>query len=374
MPRRLAQYCETFRSRGPKVALEASEQDFSSELSSLSSSLISNGPLSFHGTLDNVGKRGESESSSRQSAPPSWLVFPVPIDSELGLYRSNTYRFCSRKAELGFWNHLALGETDAVRRFCRDVFKVPGTAGIAFERFAHFVLTRTEHNTFRWKQYDDKPEDSKNSEDSADSVVLPRCLDQKCGMKNNLDSFEAAIKDCISESKSVVIDPISDQQDAIDMFVVCKLDRRGWCVLAMQDTISKTHSFHPLKILEYRQAAEKAFVAAKQEVRDDFFLHVVVVPEENVGKPFRLQGATMTKVAEVADLDAKSQELGLTAPGKMVNLTLKEARDACQTARIKGLSKLSNNQLKMAGAEASLLKAAGDKVKGLTWVLDGFFK
>ncbi|KAG7356056.1 hypothetical protein IV203_000742 [Nitzschia inconspicua] len=370
IPRRLTKYCETFHLCGPEAALGASEEEFMAELNSLSVALMSHGPRIVRGMLDNIGESRES-SSSRTVEPPSWLLFPVPIDSEWGPYKRKTYKFCSRQAELGFLDHLAEQETDAVRRFCRDVFKVPGTIGIAFERFAHFVLTRTESNKFRWKQYvSGKVEDSR---DSRDLVELPKCLDQKCEMKENLGFFRSAIEECIRNKRSVVIDPIGDQQDAIDMFVVCKLDGRGWCVLAMQDTISKTHSFHPVKILEYRQAAEEAFRAAMpdQEVRDDFFLHVVVVPKEEDNKPFRLQGATMTKLALFDHVVSKFQEIGLGAPSELDNWTCSKAKKVCQAAKLKGYSQLNTNQVKMAGAEILLLNAAEEKVKGLTWVLDG---
>ena len=368
IPRRLLLYCEKFRVSNVKAALQQSQDDFTSELRTLSNDIVSRGPTIVHKMLDNVSTGGENGSLSTQVAPPSWLVFPVPIDSG-ALYENKTYKFCSQEAELAFWNILSDKDTDAVRRFCMEVFKVPGAIGIAFERFAHFVLTRTESNTFRWKKYvSDKQESSENPEGS---VVLPKCTNQKCEMKENLHSFQTAIGRCISEDKCVVIDPSCDQQDAIDMFVVCKLDG-FWSVLAMQDTISKTHSFHPVKILEYRQAAKNALLAAEQEVRDNFFLHVVVVPTENAEEPFRLQEATMAKLSTLNEVVTKSKDIGLSPPIKLDNWTAAKAKAVCKDAKLKGRSFLEGDALKMAGAETLLLQAADAQVKDLTWVLDGF--
>ena len=113
IPRRLTLYCDAFREHGPTTALVDSKNDFEKELKSLSRDLISRGPIVAHEMLDSVGDRGESQSSSSKTSPPSWLVFPVPIDSETkGPYRTHAYRFCSRKAELRFLDYLQRGETD----------------------------------------------------------------------------------------------------------------------------------------------------------------------------------------------------------------------------------------------------------------------
>jgi hypothetical protein len=365
IPRRFNEYCQSFRDEGKDAALEMSRTHFKMELSQLSVHLARNGPLIYHEMLDSVGQSGESESSSRKVAPPSWLVFPFPSYSVEKPFRERIYRFCSQKAELAFWDNLEKQEVDVVRKFCLDVFAVPGSSGIAFERFAHFVLTRTESNKFSWKKYGIGSE--------VKTLKLPKCEQQKCGMKTDLTAFQDAIKDCVRLKKCVVIDPESDQQDAIDMFVVSKLDKR-WRVLAMQDTISKTHSFHPVKILEYRTAAKKALQHAlgrKNGVLDnyDFFLHVVVVPTEDPGSPFRLQAATMAKLDDVDSVKAKFDEIGEPVFTKW-NATL--ARDACQSAKLKNYTTLSRAALLTAGAEVSLLQAAEAKVKGLTWVLDGF--
>eukprot|EP00980_Cylindrotheca_fusiformis_P029376 scaffold23457_cov113-Cylindrotheca_fusiformis.AAC.2 len=369
IPRRFAIYCQAFHDGGTQAALEFSEDDFTSELKALAADLISNGHSMIRpDMLDNVGARGEREGLSRKRVPPSWLVFPVPIDSEMGPYRSRIYRFCSRRAELKFLDYLEGVETDAIRSFCKDVFQFSGTAAMVFERFAHFVLTRTESNRFRWKQYIRKGD----SQTDWLPVKLPKCENLKCDMKNDLHSFQAEIKKCISEDKCVVIDPISDQQDAIDMFVVFKLENAGWCVLAMQDTISKTHSFHPVKILEYRKAAEKAFKAAK-EVRDDFFLHVVVVRQRYRSNPFRLQRATMAELANVGDVKATFEAIGLKAPNELDEWSVEKAKEAPKSVKLKNRSKLTGDQAKTAGAQALLLTAAEDKVKGLTWILVGFF-
>ena len=46
-------------------------------------------------------------------------------------------------------------------------------------------------------------------------------------MKNDLGAFRAQIEACISKNECVIIDPTSDQQDAIDMFVVFKRNDDG---------------------------------------------------------------------------------------------------------------------------------------------------
>jgi hypothetical protein len=192
-------------------------------------------------------------------------------------------------------------------------------------------------------------------------------------MKTDLTAFKKAIEENVRLDKYVVIDPESDQQDAIDMFVVCKLCNR-WRVLAIQDTISKTHSFHPLKILEYRTAAQAALVSAlgeDLELDDDFFLHVVVVPREDSKSPFCLQAATMAKLNDMKDVIAKFDEMSLHKPD-FTKWNASLAKSACQTVKLKNYTTLNNNALLVAGAEVFLLQAAEAKVKGLTWVLDGF--
>jgi hypothetical protein len=236
IPRRFNEYCQSFRDDGKDAALTMSRVQFEMELSQLSGNLARDGPWIYEELLNRVGQSGESVSSSRNVAPPSWLVFPFPAYSGTNPFGNRIYRFCSQKAELAFWDNLEKQEVDVVRKFCLKVFAVPGSSGIAFERFAHFVLTRTESNSFKWKKYGTKTE--------VEPLKLPKCEQQKCDMKTDLTAFQNAIEECVRSNKCVVIDPESDQQDAIDMFVVSKLGKR-WRVLAMQDTISKSHSFHP---------------------------------------------------------------------------------------------------------------------------------
>jgi hypothetical protein len=363
IPRRFNEYCQLFRDDGASVALKMSREQFDEELNSLSSHLVHYGPLIHPELLDRVGQRGESESSSRKVAPPSWLVFPSPSGSKDNPFRGRIYRFCSQKAELAFWDYLGRQDVDVVRKFCLEVFAIPGSSGIAFERFAHFVLTRTESNTLRWKKYDTK---------NVVSLVLPKCEQLKCDMKTGLKEFQDAIANCVGLNKCVVIAPESEQQDAIDMFVVYKFED-SWYVLAMQDTISKTHSFRPVKILEYRTAAQTALKRAlggKNDVLDDFFLHVVVVPTEDPGSPFRLQAANMAKLDGMDSVKAKFEEIGVPKPDFTTwNASL--ARNACKSAKLKNHTTLRDAALLTADAEVLLLKAAEAKVKGLTWVLDG---
>ena len=332
-------------------------------MNSLSEDIIAHGPKITYSMLDQVGQKGEGDGSSKMLSPPSWLVFPFPIDSDKDPYRNKTYKFCSRHAELKFLKKLEDQDASAVRKFCRDVFRVPGPNGIGFERFAHFVLTRTQQNKFRWKQYDNNGDCS--------PLTLPKCKNQECEMEKDLNEFKAVIAECIRDGKCVVIDPKSDQQDAIDMFVVVKLDS-SWLVLAMQDTISKTHSFHPVKILEYRAAAQAAFESQGIDVSDDFFRHVVVVPQESPNNPFRLEGATMSKLASVKAVNVKCKEIKLQPVVVEANWKSSAAKAACAGAKLKNYTKLKGDELLTAGAEVLLLKEAGKKVTELTWVLDGF--
>eukprot|EP00980_Cylindrotheca_fusiformis_P029365 scaffold23454_cov99-Cylindrotheca_fusiformis.AAC.2 len=113
--------------------------------------------------------------------------------------------------------------------------------------------------------------------------------------------------------------------------------------------------------------------AAKEEVRDDFFLHVVVVPQRYRSNPFRLQRATMAELANVGDVKAKFEAIGLKAPNELDEWSVEKAKEALKFVKLKNRSKLTGDQAKTAGAEALLLTAAKDKVIGLTWILDGFF-
>ena len=156
------------------------------------------------------------------------------------------------------------------------------------------------------------------------------------------------------------------------MVVVCKLEDH-WYVLAMQDTIGNTHSFHPVKILEYKAAAEEALERAGASRHEGWFRHVVVVPKEDPESPFRLQVATMPKMSSLEAVVEKISKIGLSSEVDLQDWDEKKAKQACKDAKVKNRSQLKGEQLKMAGAEAELLHKAADQVKQLTWVLDGFF-
>lgn len=362
IPRRFNKYCDKFRDKGADAAVEASETEFMNELGTLSNELITQGPYVVHEMLERVCPGAETEKSL---APPSWLVLPSPLAIEKDPFQHRCYKFCSRRAEMDFFKRLGNKKADDVLQFCKGVFTLPGANGLVFERFAHFVLTRTENNEFRWKLY--------GSGNDCSKVVLPKCENRECEMKTDLESFEKTIAACVEGGKCVVIDPKSDQQDAIDMVVVCKLEDH-WYVLVMQDTIGNTHSFHPVKILEYKAAAEKALKKAGANPHAGWFRHVVVVPEENPKYPFRLQAATMPKMSSLEAVKEKISKIGLSSEVDLQNWNVTKARQACDRAKIKNRTLLKGEQVKTAGAEALLLQKAEAKVKELTWVLDGFFK
>ena len=362
IPRRFVQGFSTFEKKGKDAAIAEAETKFKIEMGRLAPKIIQSGPMIEASTLDTVHQTGERDNASRNVSPPSWLLHPVPIDSaDDDPFRTASYRFCSNKAEVMFLEHLAKSQLDVIRTFCRQVFQIPAGAGLAFERFAHFVLTRTEVGDYRWRKYD---------ESETHKLTLPKCTAlPKCDMKTSLSEFKKQIA-MSKGTMDVVIDPLSDQQDAIDMFLVLKNGR----VLAMQDTISKTHSFHPLKILEYRKAAREALESVGITVSDDFFLHVVVVPTEEESKEFQLQLPTMSGLKSLDAVKAKFEELGLVMPSTLDGWNVTSARKACSKAGVKNYTTMSNEVQLIKGAEVLLLEEANKEVKHSTWVLDGFFE
>ncbi len=79
----------------------------------------------------------------------------------------------------------------------------------------------------------------------------------------------------------------------------------------------------------------------------------------------------MAKLDDMDSVKAKSNEIGEPKPDfTRWNVTL--ATKACQSAKLKNYTTLPPAALLKAGAEVLLLKAAEAKVKGFTWVLDGF--
>jgi len=362
IPRRFVHGYATFEDKGLDEAIEEANKKFRKEMETLAPHVIKNGPMIDPSRLEALHQSGERDSRSQSVSPPSWLMHPLPIESIDEFFREASYKFCSRKAEVLFLEHLAKSEVDVIRSFCRQVFAVRAGYGIAFERFAHFVLTRTEADNYRWRKYDGS---------ERQKLTLPKCATlPKCDMNTCLQTFQEQIVKFIKEKKDGIIDPLSDQQDAIDMFIVFKDGQ----VFAMQDTISTTHSFHPVKILEYRQATKEALEDAGLTPSNDFFKHVVVVPTEEDSSLFELNWPTMHGFdSNLETVFSKFHELGLRVPEGLDKRSRKEAMSACQKAKLKIPADIKADEARSKGAEADLLMQAKKKVESMTWVLDGFF-
>jgi len=362
IPRRFAHRYATFEDKGKDSAIAEAGLELQQQMKRLAPQVISMGPALQASRLDALHQSAERDSRSHNVSPPSWLLHPLPVESATETFREYSYRFCSRRAEVLFLDHLAKSGVDEIRKFCKEVFAISAAYGLAFERFAHFVLTRTEAGDYRWRKYNGS---------ERHKLTLPKCTAlPKCDMKTDLREFKEQIVTCIREQVNGFIDPLSDQQDAIDMFFVFKDGQ----VFALQDTISKTHSFHPVKILEYRKAAKEALESAAVHVSNDFFKHVVVVPTEEESSQFQLQWPTMPRLnSDLETVIAKFNEVGLEMPTRLDKRNKQDSRRACEEAKMKIPASITLAEARIKGAKADLLMQAKKEVECSTWVLDGFF-
>ena len=123
----------------------------------------------------------------------------------------------------------------------------------------------------------------------------------------------------------------------------------------MQDTISKTHSFHPMKILEYKCAMKEAIGEGlrkkkkkkKKSIPTGFFRHVVVVPNGNA-EEFGFQKAKTSKSQMPKGLDGVKDKYKKFDLGKFPK------------------------DMTFAAAKKHLLEQAEKAVLAETWVLSGF--
>lgn len=254
------------------------------------------------------------------------VLIPVPVNVDItdeDAFRAFRWEFCSVAAEVAFLNRLKNEDEDAVRAFCKESFTTPGTQGILFEKFAHFLLTNSKIRRFACKAY------KESKRDDLHDVEFPR-LETK--QFDSLVELEVLIKDALKQKAPTAFEPKSPSFDAVDMFALFQWTKGGWHFMMIQDTIGRKHSFHPVKLLEYRLLWEGA---SQGHVQTCDWSYAIVTPRSEPDK-FTLEKETCsrktTDVSKVAKLLKVAR--GRKKEATWMESVLRQAANVCKEKTI----------------------------------------
>jgi hypothetical protein len=153
-----------------------------------------------------------------------------------------------------FWDHAKTLEKDTVTKLLKSVFEVPSPKGVLFEKAAHVLITNDMVRSFQWYSYNER-------DNEKDEVInFPKCKLEHFEIKELQGAFQEALAvleagDLEGDASAIALEPKDTSFDAVDMFVLVKEGQDGvagdWRLYLLQDTISKDHSLHPVKVLWY---------------------------------------------------------------------------------------------------------------------------
>lgn len=267
------------------------------------------------------------------------------------------WRFCSPLAEKKFWKHVEDLDHELLKELMIEVFKTPSPKGVLFEKVAHLLITNAVVKQFRCYPYKKRSEETVIKFEKCSKVVgfqSPELKKKLC----------EAVKELGDNGGCIGLEPTDASFDAVDMFVLEKTGKTGtprdWCLYMIQDTISKGHSFHPVKVLWYCSL----FCDVLQElfpIQDASYLkcckYVPVVPHQTT--EFKLAAptgtATWPEVNRVASL-LKYQWPRKLLDGKLDELVAKEGLIIPKTAKGEDRKKLTKP---VVGHELLLASAKG---------------
>jgi len=186
---------------------------------------------------------------------PGHILVPDPTvtdPNEKNCFVDFNWRFCSPLAEKIFWDHAKTLEKDTVTKLLKRVFEVPSPKGVLFEKAAHFLITNDMVRSFQWYSYNER-------DNEKDEVInFPKCKLEHFEIKELQGAFQEALavleaSDLEGDASAIALEPKDTSFDAVDMFVLVKEGQDGvagdWRLYLLQDTISKDHSLHPVKVL-----------------------------------------------------------------------------------------------------------------------------
>ena len=182
---------------------------------------------------------------------PGHILVPVPSETDIeksGCFEKFRWRFCSQMAELKFWEHAKNVGHDLVKKLLMSVFETPSARGVLFEKVAHILISNGAIEKFKCYPYNDRQRKSEKKFEKCNEVVPLETGKLQAELKS-------AFNKLLGGTGAIALEPKDASFDAVDMFVLEKNKTGGtfedWSLYLIQDTISKTHSFHPVKVLWY---------------------------------------------------------------------------------------------------------------------------
>lgn len=251
---------------------------------------------------------------------PGHILVPEPTQTDTAAadcFERFSWHFCSPLAEKKFFRHLKEHDRDTLKDLLVSVFKVPSPKGVLFEKVAHHLVTNGVVQDFRCYHY--------NAKSHEVSMQFQHCVEEmsfegedqlKATLKKALGKLDDKIGSIACEPKDTSFD------DAVDTFVVERQGINGtlddWCLHMLQDTISKTRSFHPLKVLWYCSVfcavlKEKFELSAESSDLLKRCKYIPVVPHHET-RDFSFKTATAT--CELEELDAVAALLDFDWPSE----------------------------------------------------------
>ncbi|CAB9525984.1 expressed unknown protein [Seminavis robusta] len=225
---------------------------------------------------------------------PGHILTPEPTNinpRESDCFKNFRWHFCSPLAEVKFWEHTKRMDHGVLKDLLISVFKTPSPKGVLFEKVVHILITNGVIQQFQCYPYKPKHQ--------VRQIKFQECQKVISFETDKLqDELGRALLLLCDKAGAVALEPIETSFDAVDMFVLGKKEGttetiEDWSLHMIQDTISKTHSFHPLKVLWYCSVFSKAFQEKFQNAKGDPLMccnYVPVVPEKE--KTFTFKKAT----------------------------------------------------------------------------------
>ena len=272
-------------------------------------------------TLQPKEVQNKFQTMSKKS--PGHILVPDPTvtdPNEITCFEHFYWRFCSPLAEKMFWDHAKTLEKDTVMKLLKSVFQVPSPKGVLFEKATHFLITNDIVRRFQWYSYNEK-------DNGKDEIInFPKCTLEHFETRELQGAFQKALAvlkagELEGDAAAIALEPKDTSFDAVDMFVLVKAGQDGvagdWRLYLLQDTISKEHSLHPVKVLWYCALFCDAYrlVFDSDDDDDEHLLqcckYVPVVPEKKRNFAFKkpVANSNWNEVERVAKV------LGYEFPG-----------------------------------------------------------
>ena len=301
---------------------------------------------------------------------PGHILVPEPLytdPSQPKYFTEFMWRFCSPLAEKKFWKHAKAIDHDALKKLLISVFQVPSPKGVLFEKVANTLVTNGVVKEFRCYPY--------NKQNSKMKISFQQCLEEMTFESDELkDKFSGALLKLDGKTGSIALEPKDTSYHAVDMFVLEKQGTTGtiedWSLHMLQDTIAKTHSFHPVKVLWYCSlfcdAFKETFSGAPPILDSDLLKcckYVPLIPQSETN--FSFENPTSTAVWK--ELERVSALLDFTLPDfSSKRNTLQEMQDLVEAKNLVIPPTTNGTPRKLTKpvvGNALLLENAAEKVK-----------